>query len=154
MTGGRIKRIEKYVGNEPFMMTYGDGVCDVDINKLLEYHKAQGKIATLTAVVIEQQKGILDVAENNSVRSFREKSLSDGALINAGYMVFEPEIFQYISGDDTILEREPLEKLASEGQLMSYTHRGFWQCMDNAREKGILENLWDSGKAPWKSWDN
>lgn len=154
MTGGRIKRIESYVKDEPFFMTYGDGVCDVDIQKLLQYHQANGKFATLTAVVIEQQKGILDVAENNSVRSFREKSLSDGALINAGYMVFEPEIFQYISGDDTILEREPLEKLASEGQLMSYTHRGFWQCMDNAREKGILENLWDSGKAPWKSWDD
>ena len=152
MTGGRIKRIEPYVGNDTFMMTYGDGVCDVDIQKLLEFHKANGKTATLTAVLLEQQKGILDIAENNSVRAFREKSLSDGALINAGYMVFEPEIFRYIDGDETILEREPLEKLAEKGQLMSYTHKGFWQCMDNAREKQLLESMWDEGKAPWKKW--
>ena len=152
MTGGRVKRIQDYVGDETFMLTYGDGVCDVNIDKLVDYHKGHGKIATLTAVVIEQQKGVLDIAENNSVRSFREKSLSDGALINAGYMVLEPEIFQYITGDDTIFEREPLEKLANDGQLMSYTHRGFWQCMDNAREKGILEAMWDAGTAPWKSW--
>ena len=152
MTGGRIKRIEHYVGNDTFMMTYGDGVCDVDIQKLLEFHKANGKTATLTAVLLEQQKGILDIAENNSVRAFREKSLSDGALINAGYMVFEPEIFRYIDGDETILEREPLEKLAEKGQLMSYTHKGFWQCMDNAREKQLLESMWDEGKAPWKKW--
>ena len=152
MTGGRIKRIEPYVGNDTFMMTYGDGVCDVDIQKLLEFHKANGKTATLTAVLLEQQKGILDIAENNSVRAFREKSLSDGALINAGYMVFEPEIFRYIDGDETILEREPLEKLAEKGQLMSYTHKGFCQCMDNAREKQLLESMWDEGKAPWKKW--
>lgn len=154
MTGGRVKRIQEYVGNESFMLTYGDGVCDVEIDKLVEFHKDHGKIATLTSVQVEQQKGILDVAENNSVRSFREKNLSDGALINAGYMVLEPKIFNYISGDDTIFEREPLEKLAAEGQLMSYTHRGFWQCMDNAREKEILENIWDAGKAPWKKWQD
>ena len=152
MTGGRIKRVEKYVNDDSFMMTYGDGVCDVDIQELLDFHKANGKIATLTAVLIEQQKGILDIAENNSVRAFREKSLSDGALINAGYMVFEPEIFRYIDGDETILEREPLERLAEKGELMSYTHKGFWQCMDNAREKQLLENMWDDGKAPWKKW--
>ncbi len=154
MTGGRVKRIKPYVGNETFMLTYGDGVCDVDISKLLEFHKQHGKRATLTSVVVEQQKGVLDIAENNSVRAFREKSLSDGAMINAGYMVLEPEVFDYIAGDETILEREPLEKLASEGQLMSYTHRGFWQCMDNAREKEILENIWDAGKAPWKKWQD
>ncbi len=152
MTGGRVKRIQQYIGNDTFMLTYGDGVCDVDISKLVEFHKCNGKIATLTSVVVEQQKGVLDVAENNSVRAFREKSLSDGALINAGYMVLEPEIFSYIDDDDTIFEREPLERLASQGQLMSYTHRGFWQCMDNAREKEILENIWDAGKAPWKKW--
>lgn len=152
MTGGRVKRIQKYIGDEPFMLTYGDGVCDVDISKLLEYHKEHGKIATLTSVLVEQQKGVLDVAENNSVRAFREKSMNDGALINAGYMVLQPEVFDYIEGDDTVFERGPLEKLASEGQLMSYTHRGFWQCMDNQREKEILENLWESGKAPWKKW--
>ncbi len=154
MTGGRVKRIQPYVGNERFMLTYGDGVCDVDISKLLEFHKQHGKLATLTSVVVEQQKGVLDVAENNSVRAFREKSLSDGAMINAGYMVLEPDVFNYIGGDETVLERGPLEKLASEGQLMSYTHRGFWQCMDNAREKEILENIWDAGKAPWKKWQD
>ena len=154
MTGGRVKRIEKYIGDEPFMLTYGDGVCDVDINKLVEFHKEHGKIATLTSVVIEQQKGILDIAENNSVRSFREKSLSDGSRINAGYMVLQPDIFKYIEGDNTVFEKEPLEALAAEGQLMSYTHRGFWQCMDNAREKDILEKLWESGKAQWKSWED
>lgn len=154
MTGGRVKRIKDYIGDETFMLTYGDGVCDVDIKKLMEFHKSHGKTATLTSVQVEQQKGILDIAENNSVRSFREKSLADGALINAGYMVLEPDIFNYIAGDDTIFEREPLEKLASEGELMSYTHKGFWQCMDNAREKEILENLWDAGKAPWKKWQD
>ena len=152
MTGGRVKRIQKYVGDEPFMLTYGDGVCDVDIQKLVEFHKNHGKIATLTAVVIDQQKGVLDIAENNSVRSFREKSLSDGAMINAGYMVLQPEIFDYIEGDDTIFEKDPLTKLAEEGQLMSYTHRGFWQCMDNAREKDLLEKMWETGTALWKKW--
>ncbi len=153
MTGGRVKRIREYVGDEDFMLTYGDGVCDVNIEKLVEYHKNHGKIATLTAVLMEQQKGILDIAENNSVRSFREKSLTDGALINAGYMVLKPAIFDYIAGDETIFEKEPLEKLVSEGELMSYTHRGFWQCMDNAREKGILEDMWEAGTAPWKCWE-
>ena len=152
MTGGRVKRIQDYVGNEDFMLTYGDGVCDVDIGKLVEFHNSHGKTATLTAVLMEQQKGILDIAENNSVRSFREKSLTDGALINAGYMVLKPEIFDYIEGDETIFEKGPMERLAEEGQLMSYMHRGFWQCMDNAREKGILEDMWEAGTAPWKSW--
>lgn len=153
MTGGRVKRIQEYTGNEDFMLTYGDGVCDVDIKKLVEFHKSHGKTATLTAVLMEQQKGILDIAENNSVRSFREKSLSDGALINAGYMVLKPEIFDYIEGDNTVFEKRPMEKLAEEGQLMSYTHRGFWQCMDNAREKSILEDMWEAGTAPWKCWE-
>lgn len=152
MTGGRVKRVQKYLNNEPFMLTYGDGVCDVEIDKLLHFHKSHGKTATLTAVKLEQQKGVLDISENNSVRSFREKSLTDGALINAGYMVLEPEIFDYIEGDNTIFEKEPLEYLAQEGKLMSYTHCGFWQCMDNSREKDILENLWTTGKAPWKKW--
>lgn len=152
MTGGRIKRIQPYVGNETFMMTYGDGVCDVDISKLLEYHKSHGKIATLTAVVQEQQKGILDVGGNNAVRSFREKSKTDGALINAGYMVLQPEIFNYLKDDTTIFEHLPLQKLASEGELMSYTHRGYWQCMDTKREMDILEKLWNSKSAPWKVW--
>ncbi len=153
MTGGRIKRIQKYVGDEPFLMTYGDGVCDVDINKLIDFHKQHGKTATLTAVLQDQSKGVLDIGGDNAVKSFREKKQSDGAPINAGYMVFQPEIFDYLEDDNTVLEREPLEKLAEQNQLMSYMHKGFWQCMDNLREKDMLEKLWASGKAPWKVWD-
>lgn len=152
MTGGRIKRIQSYVGNEPFLMTYGDGVCDVNINKLIEYHKAHGKIVTLTAVMLEQEKGVLDISGNYAVRSFREKSQMDGAPINAGYMVLNPEVFDYIEGDKTVFEKYPLEQLAEEGQLMSYMHRGYWQCMDTKREMDTLEALWQSGQAPWKNW--
>ena len=154
MTGGRIKRIQKYVGDEPFLMTYGDGVCDVDIQKLVDYHNEQGKIATLTAVLQDQSKGVLDIGGDNAVKSFREKQVSDGVPINAGYMVFEPKIFDYIEGDDTVLEKEPLEKLANEGELMSYIHKGFWQCMDNVREKEMLEKMLAKGKAPWKKWED
>ncbi len=152
MTGGRVKRVKDYIGNEPFMLTYGDAVCDVDISELVKFHNNSKKIATLTAVKIAQQKGILDIDENNSVRSFREKSASDGSLINAGFMVLEPEVFNYIEDDKTILEKDVLEKLASENQLMSYVHEGFWQCMDNIREKEILERLYALGKAPWVKW--
>ena len=154
MTGGRIRRIQKYIGNETFMLTYGDGVCDVNIRSILDFHHGHGKIATLTSVLPRQQKGILDIAENNSVRAFREKNAEDSSPINAGYMVLKPEIFDYIEGDNTIFEKDPLEKLAANGELMSYTHRGFWQCMDNAREKGILEDMWEAGKAPWKCWED
>ena len=154
MTGGRIKRIQPYVGNEPFLMTYGDGVCDVEIDKLIEFHKQHGKIATLTAVLQDQSKGVLDIGGDNAVKSFREKSLIDGAPINAGYMVFEPEIFNYIKDDKTVLEKDPLESLAKEGQLMSYMHRGYWQCMDNIREKAQLEKLISGGKAPWMRWED
>lgn len=153
MTGGRIKRIQKYVGNEPFFMTYGDGVCDVDINKLLEFHKANGKLATLTAVKMAQDKGVLDISENNSVRAFREKNAADGAPINAGYMVLQPEVFHYIEGDSTNFEKGPLTRMAAEGQLMSYIHEGFWQCMDNIREKNMLEKLLEEDRAPWKRWE-
>ncbi|UKK67555.1 glucose-1-phosphate cytidylyltransferase [Prevotella communis] len=152
MTGGRIKRVQEYVGDEPFMMTYGDGVCDVDINKLLEFHKSHGKLATLTAVKMAQEKGVLSI-ENNSVRAFREKNQLDGAPINAGYMVLEPAVFDYIEGDTTNFEKGPLTQLAMEGQLMSYIHEGFWQCMDNIREKNMLEELLKNDKAPWKKWD-
>mgnify|MGYP004484167081 CR=1 FL=1 len=154
MTGGRIKRIQNYVGNETFMMTYGDGVCDVDMNQLLTYHEKNGRIATLTAVYQEQQKGVLDIGGDNAVKSFREKNLFDRSPINAGYMVLEPEIFNYISGDDVIFEQQPLEQLADEGELMSYSHRGFWQCMDTKREKDILELMWNQNKAPWKKWED
>lgn len=154
MTGGRIKRIQEYVGNEAFFMTYGDGVCDVDINKLLEYHKQQGKKATLTAVLQDQSKGVLDIGGDNAVKSFREKRISDGALINAGYMILEPEVFELIEGDETVFEKESLEKLALAGELMSYMHRGYWQCMDNMREKEQLEKLISMGKAPWIKWED
>ena len=154
MTGGRIKRIQPYVDGDTFMLTYGDGVCDVDIKALLEYHRTHKKIATLTAVMLEQQKGILDIRENNSVRSFREKNQNDGAPINAGYMVLSTKIFDYIKDDNTVFEREPLEKLASEGELMSYLHKGFWQCMDNIREKALLEKMYATGQAPWKKWED
>ena len=152
MTGGRIKRIQSYVGDEPFLMTYGDGVCDVNIEKLVEFHRDHRKIATLTSVLLEQDKGVLNIEEDNSVRSFREKNLNDGMPINAGYMVLEPEVFSYIKDDTTVFEKEPMEQLAKEGQLMSYSHKGFWQCMDTKREKDILENLLKQGKAPWKKW--
>lgn len=152
MTGGRIKRIQPYVGNETFMMTYGDGVCDVNINDLVRFHKEHGKIATLTTVIQQQQKGVLDVMRDGTIKSFREKQVNDGAAINAGFMVLEPEIFNYLEDDNTVFETKPLETLVQEGQLMSYRHTGFWQCMDSLREKQLLENLWDKDKAPWKLW--
>ncbi len=154
MTGGRIRRVREYIGNETFMMTYGDGVCDVNIRELVDFHRSHGKTATLTAVIPAQQKGVLDIGENHSVRSFREKQSVDSAPINAGYMVLEPAIFDYLSGDDCVFEQEPLQTLAEQGELKSYIHRGFWQCMDNIREKEILEKLIAAGKAPWMKWEN
>ena len=153
MTGGRIKRIQPYIGNETFLMTYGDGVCDVNIHKLVQFHRTHGKLATLTAVMLEQQKGILEVEADHSVRAFREKRHDDAALINAGYMVLEPKVFDYLDGDECIFEQTPVQCLANEGQLMSYIHKGFWQCMDTKKEHEQLEKLWNSGMAPWKSWD-
>lgn len=152
MTGGRIKRIQEYVGGERFFMTYGDGVCDVDIQKLLEFHDKSGRIATMTAVMQEQYKGIIDVGPDYAVKSFREKGAVDGTLINAGYMVLEPEIFNYLEDDSTIFEREPMERLAKSGQLMSYLHRGFWQCMDNKHEMDLLERMVAESRAPWIRW--
>ena len=154
MTGGRVKRIQRYVGNETVMLTYGDGVCDVNIKDLVSFHKKHGKLATLTAVMQEQQKGILDIGGDNAVKSFREKSLIDSAPINAGYMVLEPEVFDLLEGDDTIFEQTPLTILAEQGQLMSYLHKGFWQCMDTKREMDLLERMLAMGKAPWKKWDD
>lgn len=152
MTGGRIRRVQSYIGDETFMMTYGDGVCDVDMNKLLEFHKEHGKLATLTAVHMEQQKGILNIGGDNAVHSFREKNASDCAPINAGYMVLNPAIFNYIQDDNSIFERDVLPMVAEQGELMSYIHKGFWQCMDTKREKDILDQMWNQGKAPWKVW--
>lgn len=153
MTGGRIKRIQKYLDDEPFLMTYGDAVCDVDINQLIKFHQENGKIATLTAVFQEQLKGVLDIGGDNAVKSFREKKFSDSVPINAGYMVFQPEVFDYIEDDNSVLELGPLERLAKEGELVSYVHRGFWQCMDNIRERNTLEKLLNEGVAPWIKWD-
>ncbi len=153
MTGGRVKRVKDYVGDNTFMLTYGDGVSDVNIKKLLEYHRTQGKIATVTAIQISQRFGMLDISENGTVKAFREKAENDGERINAGYMVLEPEIFNYLQDDNTVFEKEPLESLVKEGQLKAYKHNGFWQCMDTKREKDMLEELWNSGKAPWKNWE-
>lgn len=153
MTGGRIKRIQKYVGDEPFMMTYGDGVADINMDQLLEFHRRQGKIATLTAVSLEQRFGVLDIAEDNSITSFREKKKRDGNRINVGYMVLEPEIFDYIEGDATVFEKEPLVRLAKERQISAFKHDGYWQCMDTKREMDKLNQLWTEGQAPWKIWD-
>ncbi len=152
MTGGRIKRIQKYVGDEPFFMTYGDGVCDVNINELLKFHQSHGKKATLTAVRKSQEKGTMEIGADHIVRSFREKNQMDSIPINAGYMVLQPEVFDLIDDDSTIFEKGPLETLASQGELASYFHDGFWQCMDNMHEKNILEKLWAANQAPWKKW--
>ena len=154
MTGGRVKRVQEYVGNETFMLTYGDAVGNINITELLQYHKAHGKIGTVSAYNFGQNKGVLDIGENGNVKAFREKSDLDGDLINIGFMVFEPEIFDYIEGDETVFEKEPLNKLVELGKLGAYLHKGFWQCMDTIREKEKLEKLWNSGQAPWKEWQD
>ncbi len=152
MTGGRIKRIQKYVENKPFMLTYGDGVSDVNIKKLVKFHESHGKIATLTAVNVGQQFGILDIDENNSINSFREKNVEDGCVINGGFMVCNPKIFEFIDGDKTVFEQKPLQTLAAKGELKAYSHNGFWKCMDTQRDKQQLEEMWTKGDAPWKIW--
>jgi glucose-1-phosphate cytidylyltransferase len=153
MTGGRIKRVEPYIGKEPFMLTYGDGVSDVDIAALLDFHNKSGRLATLTAVQPSGKFGALDIGPQNSITSFKEKPRGDGAWINGGFFVCQPEVLSYITdGDSTVWERGPLEALAKEGQLGAYKHEGFWQPMDMLRDKNDLEKLWASGKAPWKRW--
>jgi glucose-1-phosphate cytidylyltransferase len=152
MTGGRVKRIQSYVGDETFMLTYGDGVSDVNIKELIACHKAHGKLATVTSIQPSGRFGALDLSDGNSVRGFQEKPKGDGAWINAGFFVLEPGIFDYIAGDATILEKEPLEKLAKDSELVAYKHAGFWQPMDSLRDKNHLEDLWKSGNAPWKIW--
>ena len=152
MTGGRIKRIQPFVGDDSFMMTYGDGVCDINIKNLLDFHVAHKKLVTMTAIQPEGRFGVLDISTDNTIQAFREKSKNDSGWINGGYMVCNPQIFDYISGDSTIFEREPLERVAEEGQLVAYHHDGFWQCMDTQRDKQKLEDLWNSGHAPWRKW--
>lgn len=152
MTGGRIKRIRPYLNGESFMLTYGDGVSNVNIKELLAFHKKHGKKASITAVNSQQRFGILDVACDGLVETFREKAEDDGSLINAGYMVLENSVIDYIESDQTTFEREPLESLAQEGQLCAFKHPGFWRCMDTQRDKTVLEELWEQNKAPWRLW--
>ncbi|RMH01025.1 MAG: glucose-1-phosphate cytidylyltransferase [Chloroflexi bacterium] len=153
MTGGRIKRLQPYLGNETFMLTWGDGVSDVNLRELLAFHRSHGKLATLTAVRPPARYGHL-VFDGNRVAEFNEKPQIGEGWINGAFFVLEPGVFDYIDGDDTQWEREPLERLARDGQLMAYKHTSFWQCMDTLREKHILETMWASGKAPWKIWED
>lgn len=152
MTGGRLKRVYEYVKDEAsFCFTYGDGVGDIDITQSIQFHKAHGKAATLTATYPPGRFGALDIAKGQ-VTSFKEKPKGDGAMINGGFFVLTPKVFDYLSNDSTVWEQEPLNNLAADGQLMAYEHRGFWQPMDTLRDKNHLEELWQSGKAPWKMW--
>jgi glucose-1-phosphate cytidylyltransferase len=152
-TGGRVKRIKDYVGDETFMLTYGDAVGDINVKELLDYHRSHGKIGTVSVYNFSQNKGVLELSAGGDVEAFREKSDQDDDMINIGFMVFEPALFDYISGDEIIFEKEPMNGLVRDRQLMGYVHKGFWQCMDTLREKEKLEQLWASGKAPWKLWD-
>lgn len=152
-TGGRVKRIRDYIGDETFMLTYGDAVGDVNIRELVEFHKKHGKIGTMSMYNFGQNKGIVEVGKNGVIDAFREKSQADGELINIGFMVFEPALFDCIEGDDTVFEKEPMTALVDRRELVGYIHKGYWQCMDTLREKQKLEALWDSGKAPWKLWE-
>jgi glucose-1-phosphate cytidylyltransferase len=151
MTGGRIKRVQSYIGNETFMLTYGDGVSNIDINKLLIFHKKQGKLATVTAARPTGRFGGLKF-EGNLVKSFFEKPVGDGRWVSGGFFVLEPGIFDYIENDDTVWEKEPLENLSKDGQLVAYKHSGFWKPMDTLREKIELNLMWEKNKAPWKVW--
>lgn len=152
MTGGRVRRVRDYIGNEPFLLTYGDGVSDLNITELVRFHQSHGKLVTLSAYNAGQRFGMLDISAQGAVREFREKAPEDGTLVNIGYMVCEPGFLDYLDGDETVLEKAPLEAVAREGQLMAYRHTGFWQCMDTAREKAALEQMWATGNAPWKVW--
>jgi glucose-1-phosphate cytidylyltransferase len=152
MTGGRLKRVKEHIGKETFCFTYGDGVSDVNIRDLIDFHKQQKTLATLTATLPVGRFGALSLKEENRVTSFREKEDGDGAWINGGYFVLEPEVIDYIEDDSTVWEKDPLEKLAIIDQLAAYKHSGFWQPMDTLRDKNYLEDLWHSGKAPWKVW--
>lgn len=153
MTGGRIKRVAPYIGDETFLLTYGDGVADVNVEELIRFHKQKGRIVTITAINPGQRFGVLELDDDGGVLEFREKRDSDESLINGGFMVAEPQVFEYIDGDYTFFEKEPLERLAGEGQLAAYRHGGFWQCMDTQRDKERLEQMWNEGNAPWKIWE-
>lgn len=152
MTGGRIKRIKDYIDGDIFMLTYGDGLCDVDLKKELEFHKSHGKAITLTTVSLANQKGVLEIGDNNLVTKFREKHDKDSAIINGGFMICNKKVFDYIDNDNTAFENEPFTNLSKDAEMMSFKHDGFWQCMDTQREWKYLCELWDSGRAPWKIW--
>ncbi|HEX8677648.1 MAG TPA: glucose-1-phosphate cytidylyltransferase [Segetibacter sp.] len=152
MTGGRIKRVKKYIDNERFMLTYGDGVSDVNINQLISFHEQKGKMCTVTAVQPSGRFGVLQINDNNEVESFHEKRAEDSGWINGGFFVCEPGIFDFIEGDDTMWERNPLEAIAQQKQLASYKHRGFWKPMDSLKDKMDLNELWNTDKAYWKAW--
>jgi len=152
MTGGRVKRVQPFVGDQAFMLTYGDGVADIDLAQLLAHHRRHGKAATITAVQPIGRFGALAIGEGGRVEGFREKPRGDNAWINGGFFVMEPAVFDRLAGDATVLEREPLEGLARDGELVAYEHRGFWQPMDTMRDKVLLDELWASGRAPWKVW--
>lgn len=152
MTGGRIRRIQSYIGTETFLLTYGDGVADININSLISFHKQHGKYATLTAVQPPGRYGALKIKNESEIRSFREKPEGDGGFVNGGFFVLEPQVFSYIDGDETVWEKYPLEALAADNQLRAFKHKGFWQPMDTLRDKNQLEELWNSGNAPWKIW--
>jgi glucose-1-phosphate cytidylyltransferase len=151
MTGGRLKRVKSYLGEEDFCFTYGDGVSDVDIAKTIQFHKAHGKLATITAVKPEGRFGALEL-DGSHVKKFQEKPRGDGSWINGGFFVLSPKVIDYIEGDETLWEQEPMRNLALDGQMEAYFHEGFWQPMDTLREKRQLEALWESKKAPWKTW--
>ncbi|HUR11024.1 MAG TPA: glucose-1-phosphate cytidylyltransferase [Flavitalea sp.] len=153
-TAGRLKRIQRYVGNEDFMLTYGDGVSDVNINELISFHRLHGKIATVTAIQPEARFGGMDLGKGGLVKNFKEKPKGDGNWINGGYFVLKPDVFQYLEGnqDEIMWEDRPLESLATNGQLMAYQHNGFWKCMDAMRDKIELEALWQNNQAKWKTW--
>lgn len=152
MTGGRIKRIQPFVGDNPFLLTYGDGVSNVDINALIKHHKAHNKMVTVTAVQPSGRFGALNLDGNSHVNSFMEKPKGDGSWINGGFFVCQPQVFNYIKGDNTIWEKEPMEAIAEEGQMSAFKHYGFWKPMDTLRDKQELEAEWNSGKAQWKLW--
>lgn len=152
-TGGRVKRIKEYVGHERFMLTYGDGVADVNIPEVIEHHKEHSKYGTISMYNFSQSKGVVEVGVDGVIEAFREKSDTDGDLINIGFMVLEPEVFDYIYGDEPF-EYEPMNRLVKDKQLLGFVHKGYWQCMDTLREKQQIEKLWDSGKAPWKLWED
>ena len=152
MTGGRIKRIQQYIGNDRFMLTYGDGLSDINLKALIDFHHSHGKLATVTSVKPDGRFGVLSIDDQNTVLSFNEKNIEDVAWINGGFFVCEPEVFDLIHGDNTIWEREPLENLANSGNLISFKHGGFWKPMDSLKDKNDLNILWDSNNAPWKKW--